>query len=147
MRKLILGLMLVVTMSVPSFAETTTDAVAANDNAGACKMVEEALLRDINDVNVDDADGMIARAKKYALLSERGCAENSERYKELAATDLQTARAMENDKLSKSQEGAVTDTYRRLEMQQAANEIIGKVKKLTGPAIDFLIEAQKIIEE
>lgn len=146
MRKLIVGLMLTVAMSVPSFAEPATD-TPATDNTAACKMVEEALLRDINDINVDNADGMIERAKKYALLSERGCAENSERYKGLAANDLQAARAMENDKLSKSQEGAVTDTYRRLEMQQTANEILNKVKKLTTPAIDFLIEAQKIIEE
>ena len=82
-------------------------------------------------------------------MSERGCAENSEKYKELAAQELEIARALTDDNVSENQNEAteMVETYKRLHMQQEAAKMLEKAKKLTNPAIDFIIQLEKIIEE
>ena len=41
----------------------------------------------------------------------------------------------------------MVETYKRLHMQQEAAKMLDKAKKLTNPAIDFIIQLEKIIEE
>ena len=41
----------------------------------------------------------------------------------------------------------LVETYKRLQMQAEAIRMIEKAKKLTNPAIDFIIQLEKIIEE
>ena len=41
----------------------------------------------------------------------------------------------------------MVETYKRLQMQKEAERMIEKAKKLTNPAIDFIIQLEKIIEE
>ncbi len=89
----------------------------------------------------------IERAKIFAQLSERGCPENSEKYVAAAQQDLEIARALLDDNLYGDEVIEVVETYKRLDMQAAAEEIFEMAKKLTDPAIDFILEVEKIINE
>ncbi len=76
--------------------------------------------------------------------------ENAQKYKAAALRELEIARALTNDEVSDYDTiSAVTmaETYKKLEMQAEAEKIFEKAKKLTDPAIDFLIQLQKVIEE
>ena len=107
-----------------------------------CELIENELNMQVN--NVGDH---IERAKIYANLSERGCPENSDKYTDLARQELELARAVEDDNFNESETVEVVETYKRLEMQAAAEEVFEKVKKLTNPAIDFILQVEKIINE
>ncbi len=111
-----------------------------------CVIVEELLLEKLPAENTI-SDDRIMRAKIYANLSERGCAENSEKYVELAKQELEIARAITDDEFSQEDTIEVVETYKRLDMQMAAEEIFETAKKLTAPAIDFILEVEKIINE
>ncbi len=117
------------------------------DNVPTCMEVESLLMQSLPMSGLNYSDIRIERAKIYANLSERGCPENSQAYVDLAAKELEIARALSDDKFSKSETVEVVETYKRLEMKQAANEVFEKVQKLTDPAIDFILQIQKIIEE
>ena len=80
-------------------------------------------------------------------MSERGCPENSEKYVALAKQELEIARALEDDEFDQYETIEVVETYKRLDMQAAAEEILETAKKLTNPAIDFILEVEKIINE
>lgn len=112
-----------------------------------CSEIEEVLMQSLPSDNMQDSDVRIERAKIYANLSERGCPENSQQYVNLAAKELEIARALRDDKFDTAETVEVVETYKRLEMKQAASEVLDKVQKLTDPAIDFIIQVQKIIEE
>ena len=83
----------------------------------------------------------------YANLSERGCPENKAKYVELAKQELEIARALEDDEFEEDETIEVVETYKRLNMQAAAEEIFETAKKITNPAIDFILEVEKIINE
>lgn len=116
------------------------------NNAQTCEQIETLLLERLPDAN-ERAAYRIERAKIYANLSERGCAENSAKYVELAKQELEIARALEDDRFSNNDTIEVVETYKRLNMQAAAEEIFETAKKLTNPAIDFILEVEKIINE
>ncbi len=111
-----------------------------------CEQIEGLLLEQL-----PLADGhsyhRIDRAKIYANLSERGCPENSAKYVEMAKQELEIARALEDDEFENGETIEVVETYKRLNMQAAAEEIFETAKKLTNPAIDFILEVEKIINE
>jgi hypothetical protein len=113
-----------------------------------CGKIEVLLTDKIHNTNSMYADEHIDNAKIYANLSERGCAENSEKYKMLAKQELEIARALNDDNLHYENDSIeIVETYKRLQMQQEAEKMIEKAKRLTNPAIDFIIELEKIIEE
>lgn len=113
-----------------------------------CEQIESLLSRRLGSWGLERSERRIERAKIYANLSERGCPENSEKYKELAAQELEIARALYDDNLEDRDESIeIVETYKRLQMQQEAARMIEKAKKITNPAIDFIIELEKIIEE
>ena len=116
-----------------------------------CEKIEALWLQRLNDINFetsDDAQDYINRAKIYANLADRGCPANVDAYKELANQDLEIARALNNDRLYDRREATeMVETYKRLQMQKEAKKMIEKAKKLTNPAIDFIIQLEKIIEE
>ena len=111
-----------------------------------CVVVEEALL-EVLPFAENRPGPRIDRAKIYANLSERGCPENSAKYVEMAKQELAVARALEDDKFDEFETVEVVETYKRLNMQAAAEEIFETAKKLTEPAIDFIIQVEKIINE
>lgn len=117
-----------------------------------CKRIEKVWLDRLEDfqdnVIAEDAQFYINRAKIYANLADRGCRENVEVYKELAKKDLDIARALNHDSLDDRREATeMVETYKRLQMQAEATKMIEKAKKLTNPAIDFIMQLEKIIEE
>ena len=113
-----------------------------------CQKIEVSLLDRLPDDNARaGAEARIERAKIYANLSERGCSENKARYVELARQELEIARALEDDEFDNEETIEVVETYKRLNMQAAAEEIFETAKKLTNPAIDFILEVEKIINE
>ena len=120
-----------------------------------CEKIEYVLLKQLNCRKEGtktckyDEGAHINDAKIYANLSERGCPGNSEKYKALAKQELEIARAMTDDDIEhRNQESVeIVETYKRLQMQAEAEKMIEKAKKLTNPAIDFIIQLEKIIEE
>lgn len=111
-----------------------------------CAVIEEVLTEQLPAAD-GNADNRIMRAKIFANLSERGCAENSQKYVEMAKQELEIARALEDDEFDQGETIEVVETYKRLNMQAAAEEIFETAKKLTNPAIDFILEVEKIINE
>ena len=114
-----------------------------------CGQIERILSKELYAIDSSDSESHVDNAKIYANLSERGCAENSAKYKELAKQELEIARALNDDNIQKDPEESVeiVETYKRLKMQAEAERMIEKAKKLTNPAIDFIIQLEKIINE
>jgi len=115
-----------------------------------CEAVEKLLGRRLESFSEDSTDAAehIERAKIFANLSERGCAKNSGTYRDLAKKEIDIARALNDDHLDNQYEATeMVETYKRLQMQAEAEKMIEKAKKLTNPAIDFIIQLEKIIEE
>ena len=113
-----------------------------------CGKIEMLLTNRLYHDGDPDAEAHIDNAKIYANLSERGCPENSEKYKALAKQELEIARALNDDDLQDRKDSVeIVETYKRLQMQAEAERMIEKAKKLTNPAIDFIIQLEKIIEE
>ena len=119
---------------------------AAGNSQQTCEQIETLLLGQLPNAN-SDSWARIDRAKIYANLSERGCPENSAKYVEMAKQELEIARALEDDRFDDGETIEVVETYKRLNMQAAAEEIFETAKKLTNPAIDFILEVEKIINE
>lgn len=113
-----------------------------------CEKIERKLLDEMpwDDPHLD-ADKRINRAKAYAIMAERGCPEHAQKYTDMARKELEIARGISDDALSEGDTIEVVETYKRLKMQQTAEEVINKVKKMTNPAIDFIIELERIINE
>ena len=119
-----------------------------SSDAPTCKQIEMLLTEKLYHDGNPDAEAHIDNAKIYANLSERGCAENSQKYKELAKKELEIARALNDDNLDDKHDSIeIVETYKRLQMQAEAERMIEKAKKLTNPAIDFIMELERIIEE
>ena len=115
-----------------------------------CEKIEKVLSKKlVNDDSDTNAWNHINDAQVYANLSERGCPENSEKYKALASQELEIARALTDDNIEQEPNESVeiVETYKRLQMQAEAERMIEKAKKLTNPAIDFIIQLEKIIDE
>jgi len=113
-----------------------------------CGKIEQLLLERLQPVEASDSEAHVENAKIYANLSERGCPENSDKYKQLAKQELEIARALNDDNVENTYETTeIVETYKRLQMQAEAEKMIEKAKKLTNPAIDFIIQLEKIINE
>lgn len=117
-----------------------------------CAVIEDKLLKQI-DLHYGENDSVeagyyLARAQIYVNLSNRGCPENSEAYEQLALQDIEVARALKDDRFYNEYEvEAVVDTYKRLEMKGEAERAFNTIKKMTDPAIDFILQVEKIINE
>ena len=111
-----------------------------------CEQIEASLLDRLPSGHAGvGSDARIERAKIYANLSERGCPENSAKYVALAKQELEIARALKDDEFNEYETIEVVETYKRLNMQAAAQEIFETAKKLTDPTIDFILQVEKII--
>ena len=113
-----------------------------------CGKIEMLLTERLAPADEMSSWAHIENAKIYANLSERGCPENSEKYKELAKQELEIARAINDDDMEghqgQNESVEIVETYKRLQMQAEAERMIEKAKKLTNPAIDFIIQLEKI---
>ena len=113
-----------------------------------CGKIEMLLKERLAPVDELGSESHVYNAKIYANLSERGCPENSEKYKQLAKQELEIARALNDDNVENTYETTeIVETYKRLKMQAEAERMIEKAKKLTNPAIDFIIQLENILNE
>lgn len=113
-----------------------------------CVTIEKNLQEKLGDNHpLINAERRIERAKIYAIMAERGCPENSAEYIDAAKRELEIARGISDDKFDNQETIEVVETYKRLQMQSAAEEIFDKAKKLTNPAIDFIMQVEKVINE
>jgi hypothetical protein len=90
----------------------------------------------------------LERAKIYADLSDRGCPENSKEYRNLALHEISISRAL-NDASRKTAKELqdIVDEYKRSDLKRDVDKALDKAKKLTDPAIDFMLQVEKIIKE
>lgn len=147
------GLFVGLAVNNPSKQMVTSENVIAQPVAepiaepvDVCADIERLLARHLPNAT-DNVDDRIERARIFATMSERGCPENSATYVELASQELDIARAIEDDDFNHAETIDVVEIYKRIHMQAAAEEIFEKVKKLTSPTIDFIIQVEKIINE
>lgn len=127
-------------------SQLNTEATYVEEPQSVCAEIERLLARRLPN-ETDNADDRIERAKLFTTMAERGCPENSATYVEFARAELDIARAIQDDEFDRDETIDVVETYKRLHMQAAAEEIFEKAKKLTNPAIDFIIQVEKIINE
>ncbi|MCL2331421.1 MAG: hypothetical protein FWC61_02640 [Proteobacteria bacterium] len=113
-----------------------------------CATVEKLLLRQLGDTAFsEDPRDHFHRANVYSKVSLRGCPESSERFRRLALRELQIGFALGEDRMEEKTKAEVADTYNKLEMKADADKFFNKMKQLTDPTIDFIIQVQRIIEE
>ena len=124
------------------------DAGTAEPSTEPCEQIEANLQQRLGKNYIDMGAGdRVYRAKIYAIMAEQGCPEHSAKYVEAAKRELEIARGISDDKLTQDDTIEVVETYKRLKMQKDAEEVFNKVKKLTNPAIDFIIQVEKIVNE
>ena len=140
------------TNSAPTPTENTEASVSASTptvsvpNRPTCDIIQELLTEQLPPAD-GSADDRIIRAQIYANLSERGCPENSAAYATMAKQELEIARALTNDEFNEPDTLEVIETYKRLNMQAAAEEVFDMARRLTTPTIDFILAVEKIINE
>lgn len=133
-----------------SLAETLKQIQLQTTNTeDTCKKIERVLSERIGKWDGMNAEDYIRNAETYANLAERGCEQNKQKYKELAQQQLEIARALTDDNVSENtrETKEMIQVYKRIQMKQEAQKIIDKAKKIADPAIDFIIQLEKIIEE
>ena len=122
------------------------------EDASTCEQIEKTLLAAIRCQKAEvcmDINTHIEDAQVYANLSERGCPDNADKYKEMAEKELAIARALTDDNIEmyKHETEKIVETYKRIQMREEATKIIDKAKKMTEPAIDFILQLEKIIQD
>lgn len=122
---------------------------ASNPDSGMrpCERIEILLTDRLG--QVENYQTSMYNANIYATMVEYGCPENAEQNRQLALDALQVADALSDNDLvyNESSVSSVVDTYKKLDMQKQAHQFLNKVQKLTDPAIDFILQMEKIINE
>lgn len=121
------------------------DGNVAIDSGQPCAVIEQTLLNEI----CNDYSCHLHNAEVYSKMSEDGCPENSEIYKQKALNELQIADGIRvnEDDLSRGDIRATVNTYKKLQMQNEARKYIKKAEKLINPGVDFIMELERVIEE
>lgn len=111
-----------------------------------CDEIEMVLTERISE-NPYSNNARMQNAEIYSTLAERGCPENKEKYKELALRQIDVVSAVSDKEELINNKDAIIDTYRKLQMQDAARKFLKKMDKLVTPATDFIFELEKVINE
>lgn len=131
--------------------QSMRDNVSATNaaNMPTCARIEQLLSDRLEGENTTNPDVFMYNANIYATMVEYGCPENAEKYRDQALADLAIANALSYNGLASDTDNTevVIDTYKKLEMQTQARDFLNKVQKLTDPAIDFILQMEKIINE
>ncbi len=116
-------------------------------NIRPCEEIERNLSYRLENSNW--ASNYLHNADVYSTMAERGCPENAEKNKLNALNQLEIASAlMDKHELSSEQNvEIIIDTYKKLQMRDAARDVLNKMQKLTEPAIDFILTMEKVINE
>ncbi|MCQ2598810.1 MAG: hypothetical protein MJ187_00300 [Alphaproteobacteria bacterium] len=116
-------------------------------NVRPCAEIERNLSYRL--YNPNNARDYLNNADVYSTMAERGCPENAEKYKLNALNQLEIASALMDKHEISSEHNVelIIDTYKKLQMRDAAREVLNKMQKLTEPAIDFILTMEKVINE
>jgi hypothetical protein len=124
---------------------------AQNEGPGQkpCELAEATLTRGLKYYNEQSTEVMdhLERAEIFARASEYGCAENSEKYRQMALREIGVARSLNNQKFKSDVTQQVINTYKKEDMKRDADKILDKARQITDPAIDFILEVEKIIND
>lgn len=123
--------------------------VAGDDTGNACQKIEEILIGmdAVYDANSADPNDHIAKADLYSKLANRGCPKSRAAYKQKAVYELEVARGLSDDSFSTISQVDVIDVYKKLDMTQEAEAFFDKMQRLTDPAIDFIMEIERVLGE
>ncbi len=124
----------------------TETVVEAPAEVITCQRIEQLLIARLNPEDTQYAEGHLYNADIYSTLAERGCAENMAYYQEMALREIDIATALQPE-FNEDDTETVIDIYKRLDMQAAARDFLNKMQRLTDPAIDFILEMERIINE
>lgn len=136
-------------------AQETAIANALNDqpqnisnDMRTCEEIERTLETQIRtDYHPSDTHARMHNAEVYSTMAERGCPENAEKYKELALRQIDVVSAVSSDEELEQNKDAIVDTYKKLQMQEAARNFLNKMDRLINPATDFIFELERVINE
>jgi hypothetical protein len=115
-----------------------------------CEAIERVLLQRVYEPDNNELgyNARINNATWYSRIADRGCVENKEKYKALAFRELEIARALQDDRFYNDNEVIeIVETYKKIDMKREAEKVFEKAKKLTDPAIDFIIQVERIIND
>ncbi|MDR2413314.1 MAG: hypothetical protein LBD50_03855 [Rickettsiales bacterium] len=117
-----------------------------------CEEIEVLLLDRVVSDEPNYSDNRKRNAEVYVMLSDKGCPENKEKYEQLALRELEIYRALTNDgvyagKSWEEYQREVVSIYNKIDMKKEAEKFLDKMKKLTDPAIDFILEAERVFSE
>lgn len=122
--------------------------IITTNDLRTCEEIERALNSRL--YNVDDMSGIEERmhnAEIFSTMAERGCPENSEKYKNLALRQIDVVSAVSDEQELIENKEVIVDTYEKLQMQEAARNFLNKMDKLINPATDFIFELERVINE
>lgn len=113
-----------------------------------CSRIEMLLKERLYPETEKEAWKHLENAFNYSTMAEKGCAENADMYKSLALREIEIATALQpEENMGQESVEIVIDTYKKLDMKREAQAFLDKMEKLTDPAIDFILQMQKIINE
>lgn len=133
------------------YTEPVTVPDDADDEPGdvaTCERIEQLLQWRLSSEGTPDPDDHLNNADTYARLAERGCPENADKYRALAAREIEIATALQPvEDMSESSVENVVDVYKKVKMQAAAQQVIDTLQKVSEPTIDFILKLEKIVNE
>lgn len=113
-----------------------------------CERIEQLLKGRLNSKDIDNFNYHLENAEIYARLAERGCPENADKYRALAASEIEITTALQPVEYMQTYDiENVVDVYKKVKMQAAAQQVIDTLQKVSEPTIDFILELEKIVNE
>ena len=134
-------------IDVKSFAQEN-DNDADDAPVATCGRIEKLLAQQLMPEEDSNAYAHLNNANTYARMAERGCPENADKYRALAAREIEITTALQpvEDMPEPSVENVV-DVYKKVKMQAAAQQVIDTLQKVSEPTIDFILKLEKIVNE
>lgn len=134
--------------AAPEAVVVTETVVEAPAELSTCQRIEDLLARRLHSEESENSWAHLQNADTYSSMAERGCAENADKYTQMALREIEIATALQPvDDFGDSETELVIDTYKKLEMEATARDFLNKVQRLTDPAIDFILQMERIINE
>lgn len=133
------------------YTEPVTVPDDADDEPGdvaTCERIEQLLQQWLSSERTSDPYAHLNNANIYARLAERGCPENVDKYRALAAREIEITTALQPvEEMHESEVADVVDVYKKVKMQAAAQQVIDTLQKVSEPTIDFILKLEKIVNE
>lgn len=133
------------------YTEPVTVPDDADDEPGdvtTCERIEQLLAQQLYSEKDSSPYSHLNNANIYARLAERGCPENVDKYRVLAAREIEITTALQPvEEMHESEVADVVDVYKKVKMQAAAQQVIDTLQKVSEPTIDFILKLEKIVNE